>query len=85
MLNGTNFKRWKEDVMIILGCMDLDLALREERPSPLTATSSIEEKRDLERWDRSNRMSLMIMQKAIPEAFRSGVSEHGTTAKDFLD
>ena len=28
MLNGTNFKVWKEAVEIILGYMDLDLALR---------------------------------------------------------
>ncbi|XP_025982128.1 uncharacterized protein LOC114391525 [Glycine soja] len=32
MLNGTNFKAWKEAVEIVLGCMDLDLALRTERP-----------------------------------------------------
>ena len=27
VLNGTNFKDWKENVVIVLGCMDLDLAL----------------------------------------------------------
>jgi len=32
MLNGTNFKAWKEAIDIVLGCMDLDLALRTERP-----------------------------------------------------
>ena len=32
MLNGTNFKVWKKAVKIVLGCMDLDLALRTERP-----------------------------------------------------
>ena len=30
VLNGTNFKNWKENVMIVLGCMDLDLVLREK-------------------------------------------------------
>nr|DAD31005.1 TPA_asm: hypothetical protein HUJ06_009856 [Nelumbo nucifera] len=30
MLNGTNFKIWKENVEIVLGYMDLDLALRTE-------------------------------------------------------
>ena len=30
VLNGTNFKDWKENVVIVLGCMDLDLALRIE-------------------------------------------------------
>ena len=28
MLNGTNFKSWKENVLIVLRVMDLDLALR---------------------------------------------------------
>jgi len=32
ILNGTNFKDWKENIEIILGCMDLDLALRTEEP-----------------------------------------------------
>lgn len=36
MLNGMNFKSWKEYVDIVLGCMDLDLSLRKER---LTTTS----------------------------------------------
>ena len=35
VLNGTNFKKWKEQVIIVLGCMDLDFALREDRPSDL--------------------------------------------------
>ena len=32
LLNGTDFTVWKNTVKIVLGCMDLDLALREERP-----------------------------------------------------
>ena len=28
MLNGTNFKSWKENVLIVLRVMDLDIALR---------------------------------------------------------
>ncbi|KAH6784488.1 hypothetical protein C2S52_009447 [Perilla frutescens var. hirtella] len=36
MLNGSNFKDWKENILIILGYMDLDYALRVEQPSSLT-------------------------------------------------
>ncbi|RDY08219.1 hypothetical protein CR513_07570, partial [Mucuna pruriens] len=32
MLNGTNFKIWKEAIEIVLGCMDLNLVLRAEEP-----------------------------------------------------
>ncbi|KAL4282801.1 hypothetical protein GQ457_16G019510 [Hibiscus cannabinus] len=85
MLNGTNFKDWKRYLEIVLGFMDIDLALRVEQPASLTAESSPDERKDFERWDRSNRMSLMIMKHNIPETFRGTESEKITLAKDFLD
>ena len=42
VLNDTNFKKWKEHVIIVLRCMDLDYALREDRPSDLTSASIAE-------------------------------------------
>ena len=33
MLNGSNFKIWKENVEIVLDCMELDLVLRMECPT----------------------------------------------------
>ncbi|CAD5189110.1 unnamed protein product, partial [Musa acuminata subsp. malaccensis] len=84
VLNGTNFKDWKENILIVLGCMDLDLALREDQPASLTKNSTHDERRLYEKWDRSNRMSLMIIKHGIPEAFRGAVSEGITKAKDFL-
>jgi len=32
MLNCTNFKVWKDSVEIVLGCMDLDVVLRQDKP-----------------------------------------------------
>ena len=64
--------------------MDLDLALRMEQPPSLTDFSTSDEKKNYEKWDRSNRMSLMIIKRGIPEAFRGMVSEGLTSAKDFL-
>jgi len=49
ILNGTNFKDWKENIEIIIGCMDLDLALRTEEPPTSTAESTTEERRDHEK------------------------------------
>ena len=85
MLNGTNFKTWHENLHIVLGVMDLDLALRVSSPTPLTVESSSDEKRDIERWEKSNRMCLMSIKKAIPEAFRGTISEKIKTAKEFLE
>ena len=36
ILNSSNFKVWKDTVEIVLGCIDLDIALQEEK---LTSTS----------------------------------------------
>ena len=85
IFNGTNFKDWKDNVLIVLGCMDLDLALRIDRPPPLTMESSTESKKKFEIWDRSNCMSLMIIKLAILETFKIVVSKELTTAKEFLN
>jgi len=84
ILNGTNFKDWKENIEIILGCMDLDLALKTEQPPTPTVSSTPEDRRDHEKWVCSNCMSIMIIKRGIPEMFRGTISENITTAKEFL-
>ncbi|XP_057962160.1 uncharacterized protein LOC131153732 [Malania oleifera] len=84
VLNDSNFKNWKENVMNVLGYMDLDLALRTEWSPALTDTSTSEMKRDLERWEHSNRTSLMIMKHFVPEAFRGAMFDEDN-AKVFLE
>ncbi|KAL0368118.1 UNVERIFIED_CONTAM: hypothetical protein Scaly_1030700 [Sesamum calycinum] len=54
MLNGSNFKSWKENLEIVLGVMDLDLALREDSPPALTDNSTSKQKREKERLEKSN-------------------------------
>ncbi|KAL0352380.1 UNVERIFIED_CONTAM: hypothetical protein Scaly_1626700 [Sesamum calycinum] len=54
MLNGSNFKSWKENLEIVLGVLDLDLALRKDSPPSLTDKSTSEQKREKERWEKSN-------------------------------
>ncbi|XP_073272306.1 uncharacterized protein [Primulina huaijiensis] len=65
--------------------MDLDLAIRTEQPTALTDSSSSEQRAGYEKWKRSNRMSLIIIKRGIPEAFRGAVSDSVTKAKDYLD
>ncbi|XP_057954717.1 uncharacterized protein LOC131148806 [Malania oleifera] len=84
MLNGSNFKSWKENLLIVLGVMDLDLALSVNSSPPITDKTTSNEKRDFERWEKSNRMYMMIMKRAILEAFRGTMSDCITTTKDFL-
>ncbi|KAM1833617.1 hypothetical protein ACFX13_023415 [Malus domestica] len=82
-LTGSNFKKWKEDVEIRLGLMDLDLALREEKPKAIIAKSTADEKVKLEKWERANRMSMMIMKKAMAESVKGGIPKTDN-AREFL-
>ncbi|RVW80524.1 hypothetical protein CK203_053586 [Vitis vinifera] len=78
------FKKWKKHVIIVLGCMDLDYALREDRPPDLTSASTTKQRSITKKWEQSNRMSLMIMKHSSPEAIRGAIPEE-TRAKTFLD
>ena len=40
MLNDSNFKFWKKNLLIVLGVLDLDLTLKDDSPSPLTDHST---------------------------------------------
>ena len=84
MLNGTNFKKWNEHIMIVLRCMDLDYTLRADRPADLAGVSTTEQRVAMEKWEWSNCMSLMIMKHSIPKAIRGAIPEE-SWAKAFLD
>ncbi|PRQ36386.1 putative transcription factor interactor and regulator CCHC(Zn) family [Rosa chinensis] len=74
ILSATNFKGWKHDVMINLGIMDLDLALREDQPV-ITPTSTNAQKQKAEKWERSNRVALLFMKKYMNETVRGSIAE----------
>lgn len=81
MLSGMNFKSWKESVEIVLGCMDLDLSLREECPTIIVENSN---ETKIEKWDRSSRMCFMMIKRSIPEMIRGSIAE-SESAKKFLE
>ncbi|KAG6487835.1 hypothetical protein ZIOFF_056571 [Zingiber officinale] len=64
--------------------MDLDYALWVDKPTPLSDTSTQDEKSAYEKWERSNRLSLMIMKGSISSDIRGGMPDF-ENAKDFLD
>ncbi|KAG6476598.1 hypothetical protein ZIOFF_065843 [Zingiber officinale] len=64
--------------------MDHDYALRVDKPIPLSNTSTQDEKSAYEKWERFNRLSLMIMKDSISSDIREGVPD-SENAKDFLD
>ncbi|GAV85478.1 UBN2_2 domain-containing protein, partial [Cephalotus follicularis] len=83
LLNGTNFLTWKEQIGIVLGVMDLDHALRIGTPPAIAAQSTIEQRAAYEKWERSNRMSLMIMKSSIFVAIQRAIPD-SNDAKTYL-
>ena len=59
----------------MLGCMDLDLALRIEEPASPTEQSSQVDCTLYERWERSNRLSIMIIKSHISQSIRGSIPE----------
>ncbi|GAB2269321.1 hypothetical protein Dimus_038767 [Dionaea muscipula] len=64
--------------------MDLDLALRIERPASPTDETSPTDRVNYKKWERFNHMSIMVIKRSIPEAFRSTVPDDIDGAKAFL-
>ena len=82
-LSGNNFKKWKRDLEIVLGLLDINLALKEEKLAALTSTSTREQKLRHEKWENSNTLCLLIMEKTITEAIFGGIPT-SENAKEFL-
>ncbi|CAL9026013.1 unnamed protein product, partial [Prunus brigantina] len=82
-LNGTNFSDWCEQVQFHLGVLDLDLALRTEKPAALTDNSSSEEKSFHKAWERSNRLSIMFMRMTIANNIKTTLPQ-AETAQEYL-
>ncbi|KAD6454718.1 hypothetical protein E3N88_09424 [Mikania micrantha] len=83
-LNGNNFTTWLEQVKLTLGFMDLDYSLRHEAPSPLDTDFRVEQKKVHDQWERSNRMSLMVIKNSISPTIR-GAIPNSENAKVYLD
>lgn len=66
-----------------MGCADLDLALREDAPSPLTDDSTATHKAFNEKWERSNRLSLFLMKSHVAKPIRGSIPSCDT-AKEFM-
>ena len=68
MLSGDNYKIWRDKMLLALVCMDLDLALRMDEPSILTELSTQSERTLYEKWERSNRLSMMLIKTHISQS-----------------
>ncbi|GKA84968.1 putative RNA-directed DNA polymerase [Tanacetum coccineum] len=70
-------------IKLTLRVNDLDHALRIDPPAALTAESIADQKRAYEQWERSNRMSLMIIKNSISVAIRGAIPD-SENANEYL-
>uniref|UniRef100_A0A1U7XG09 Uncharacterized protein LOC104236374 n=1 Tax=Nicotiana sylvestris TaxID=4096 RepID=A0A1U7XG09_NICSY len=82
-LTSSKYKKWKQDVEIVLGLMDLDFALIEQKPADPTATNTADEKAKYEKWMKANKLNLMIMKRSISDHIKDAIKDNGN-AKDFV-
>ncbi|KAI3459815.1 hypothetical protein Pfo_016478 [Paulownia fortunei] len=68
--NGLNFFEWSEQVQFHLGVLDLNLALTINKLAAINDASSTEQRYFHKAWDRSNKLSLMLMRMTITENIR---------------
>ncbi|KAL8150856.1 hypothetical protein V2J09_020664 [Rumex salicifolius] len=75
-LRGDNYKVWKERVLLHLGWMDINYAIRKEEPASITEASTPEAIALYEKWERSNRLSVMFIKTKISASIRGSVDQH---------
>ncbi|KAJ8636237.1 hypothetical protein MRB53_010504 [Persea americana] len=75
-LKGDNYKVWKERVLLHLGWMDIDYTIRKDEPPALTNTSTAVDMTLYERWERSNRLSMMFIKTRIYDGIRGSINQH---------
>ncbi|XP_024027619.1 uncharacterized protein LOC112093442 [Morus notabilis] len=75
-LKGDNYKVWKGGILLHLGWMDIDYAIRKAKPPAITATSQPDDVDRYEKWERSNRLCVMFIKTKISAGIRGSVAQH---------
>ncbi|XP_026445710.1 uncharacterized protein LOC113346391 [Papaver somniferum] len=83
-LNGTNYPNWRSHLDIVIGYLEYDISLRDSMPQKPVDNSNRGEKQNYYKWEKVNRMSIMIIQGSIPDATQGGILLKDT-AKELLD
>ena len=74
-MKGDNYNFWKKRILLHLGCMDIDYAIRKDKPI-ITDTNTISEKALYEQWEWSNRLSLMFIKTKISYGIHGSIDQH---------
>jgi hypothetical protein len=92
-VGGTNFSKWKFDLMLILAIMDRDHSFLEDKPEEPVAegdndSTLAHHKTECEKvnalWEISNRVALMIMAHSIDHVIRGALPKSPTSVRTFM-
>ena len=75
-LRGDNYKIWKEMILLHLGYMDIDYAIRKSEPLEVIEESTPAEVTLFERWERSNRLNVTFIKTKITSSVRGYVEQY---------
>ncbi|XP_034200471.1 uncharacterized protein LOC117615492 [Prunus dulcis] len=80
-LTGSNYQKWKQDLEISLGFLDYDFVLKEDPPQEPAADASAETKTKFARWNKANKMAILIMQRAMVSSVKGSIPKSETAKK----
>ena len=73
----------RERVLLHLGCIDFDYAIRKDEPPAITTTSTLDALRLYKQWERSNCLSIMFIKTHISTCIRGSIEKH-VNVRDLL-
>ena len=82
-LKGDNYKFCRQRILLHLGWMDIDYAIRKDESLGIIETSTLDAVDLYEKWERSNRLSVMFIKTNISASFCSSIDQH-EKVKDLL-
>ena len=74
-LRDDNYKVWNKRILLYLGCMDIDYAIRKDEPC-ITEISTPAEIALRELWKQSTSLSVMFIKTKISSGIRDSVDQH---------
>ena len=86
-LTGNNFQTWEDSLLLHLGWHEVDLALMESKPverkNDATGYAKLKKAYDtkVEKWERSNRMALLIMNFSISTEIKGAIPANESVAE----
>ncbi|XP_019427200.1 PREDICTED: uncharacterized protein LOC109335521 [Lupinus angustifolius] len=75
-LRGDNFKVWKEGVLLHLGWMNIDYAIRKPEPPVNTKVCTLDQVDLYEKWERSNRLCFMFIKTKVSTRIKGSIEQY---------